>query len=59
MKPYELKRNTHFVMEYGDTRSNEVFLFDHIDGAYSLCYHKDNNIVHFSAGIPVRAYENI
>ena len=39
MKLYELPRNTYFTIE--DDPQQKVYLFDHIDGMYSVCYDGD------------------
>lgn len=58
MKLYELEKGDKFKLA-GDNLSPE-FIFDHIDGMYSLCYlfdHKKGevtaNIVHLGASSPV------
>ncbi len=51
MKLYELPRNTYFTIE--DDPSQEVFLFDHIDGMYSVCYRGDD-MVHLAAWTDVQ-----
>ena len=57
MKLYECKRNT-WVRVIGDIMvppaapdiaSDEIVMFHHIDGMYSLCNDKDGNIVHLAA----------
>jgi len=50
MKLYELPRDTRFTIN-GD-ESKTVFCFDHIDGAYSVCYLGDAT-VHLSANTEV------
>lgn len=48
MKLYELKRNTKFMI----VDDGEVFLLDHIDGMYSVCYKEgdeDRTIYHVYA----------
>jgi hypothetical protein len=51
MKLYELHRNNYFVIE--NDPSQEVFLFDHIDGMYSVCYDLNKNTINFAAWTPV------
>lgn len=47
MKLYELKRDTYFTLsEVEDCR---IFLFDHLDGMYSVCFNEDMQVVHISA----------
>ena len=46
MKLYELEKDRRFTLD-GDN-SGTVFLLDHIDGAYSVCY-IGSAIVHISA----------
>lgn len=43
MKLYEVPRNSKIVFD------GEEFFFHHIDGMYSFCTDKDNNIVHLAA----------
>jgi hypothetical protein len=66
MKLWELKRDTYFVIEQDPIydginnkgiRSTEIFLLDHIDGAFSVCYTMKKELVHLSASTPVREYE--
>jgi len=47
MKLYDLKRRSYFKLNNHD--EGETFFFDHIDGMYSFCTDKDNNVVHFRA----------
>lgn len=54
MKLYELENNKRFTL-VGDS-SGTVFLLDHIDGAYSVCY-LGNAIVHISASAEVEEVE--
>mgnify|MGYP003978674037 FL=1 len=35
------------------TQEGELIFFDHLDGAYSYCKDKDNNVVHLSASTEV------
>jgi len=52
MKLYDLPRNTYFKCDNGSLLNhpnNPVFLLDHIDGMYSVCYDKDSNVYHFAA----------
>ena len=47
---YKLKRGQYFKIEC-DPRT---FMFDHIDGMYSVCYEKDTtNIFHIGASVEV------
>lgn len=47
MKLYDLPRNTKFKLQ--EDPSDEEFLFDHVDGMYSFCKDKHNNVIHFAA----------
>ena len=57
MKPtklYELNKGDKFIVVFEDeqgvvAKSEEVFTFFKIDGAYSICYDRDGNIVHWAA----------
>ena len=51
MHLYEVPRRS-IVRLVGDD-SGETFLFDHIDGAYSLCKKEDGSIIHLSANAEV------
>ena len=61
MKPtklYELTKDDRFIVVFKDeqgvaVKSEEVFTFFKIDGAYSICYDQDGNIVHWAAYMPV------
>ena len=57
MKLYELKRFSYFTIEDGDNGSQERFRLDKIDGAYSVCYTEDEEMIHLSANTPVRPHE--
>lgn len=46
-KLYNLGNNTKFKLP--EDPSDEEFLFDHVDGMYSFCTDKHNNIIHFAA----------
>ena len=54
MKLYELGNDKRFTLV--DDSSGTVFLLDHIDGAYSVCYIGDA-IVHISASAEVEGVE--
>lgn len=43
----QVPRNT--LIEFAGHR----FMFDHIDGAYSVCYDSAGNVVHLAAWTPV------
>jgi hypothetical protein len=47
MKLYELPRNTYFSIQE-DPRQH-VYLFDHLDGMYSVCYDTNNELIHLAA----------
>jgi len=47
MKLYELKRNTYFTLS--GVEGCRIFLFDHLDGMYSVCFNEDMQVVHISA----------
>lgn len=49
-KLYELRRYTYFRLADEDLRDNEVYLFDHLDGAYSFCLDTSNQVIHFGCG---------
>jgi len=49
-KLYELPRSTYFRLADEELRDNEVFFLDHIDGSYSYCLNKENQVIHFSCG---------
>ena len=46
-KLYELPQNTYFRLADEDLRDNEVYLLDHIDGAYSYTLDKNQQVIHF------------
>jgi len=46
MKLYELPRNTYFSIQDDDRQL--IYLFDHIDGMYSVCYYGDE-LIHIAA----------
>jgi hypothetical protein len=50
MKLYELARDSRFTLV--DDDSQTVFVFDHIDGMYSMCYLGDA-LVHIGANADV------
>ena len=57
-KLYELTKGDSFIVAFEDEqgshiRSEEVFTFSKIDGAYSICYDQGGNIVHWAAYTPV------
>ena len=54
MKLYELGNDKRFTLVDDDT--SIVFLLDHIDGAYSLCYVGDA-VVHISASAEIEEVE--
>ena len=54
MKLYELDDNKRFTLV--DDSSGTVFLLDHIDGAYSVCYLGDA-LIHISASAEVEEVE--
>lgn len=54
MKLYELGNNKRFTLV--DADSDTVFLLDHIDGAYSVCY-IGNAIVHIIASAEIKEVE--
>lgn len=56
MKLYELHRHDKFMIDDG-SGFDEVFTLDHIDGAYSVCLNKNNDIVHIAAWTPVKQVE--
>jgi len=47
MKLYELPRKSYFSIQ--DDPRQHVYLFDHIDGMYSVCYDMSDNLVHIAA----------
>jgi len=52
MKLYELPRGSLFKCDNGSLLNhlnNPVYLLDHLDGMYSVCYDQNNQIVHFAA----------
>ena len=53
MKLYKLKPNTYFKLE------GNSYLFRHIDGMYSYCLDKDNNVHHFAAWTEVEELETM
>ena len=67
MKPtklYELTKGDKFIVVFEDeqgvvAKSEEVFTFFKIDGAYSICYDRDGNIVHWAAYTPVEVVDNV
>lgn len=58
MKLYELPRNTKFRFLHEGAPKDEVYLLDHIDGMFSLCYNKDGEICHIAAYAPVEKVED-
>ena len=57
IKLYDVPRRTNIVIAEENPRippaslqlvKGQKLLFDHLDGMYSLCYDKDNNIVHLA-----------
>jgi len=50
MKLYNLPNKTYFVLPEDPT---EKYFFDHIDGMYSYCLTKENEVVHFGASTEV------
>lgn len=47
MKLYELKKGDRFQII---PKSEEVFIFDHVDGMYSYCFWEDTKeVVHIAA----------
>jgi hypothetical protein len=52
MKLYEVPRNTLIRIK----GTNDVLLFDHIDGMYSVCIY-DDQVVHLSANTEVDIVE--
>lgn len=62
MKLYDLPRNSLFKVDSGSLLNhpnNPVYLLDHIDGMYSVCCDKDNQIVHFAAWTEVTPVSDI
>ena len=65
MKPtklYELTKGDKFIVVFEDeqgvvVKSEGVFTFFKIDGAYSLCYDQGGNIVHWAAYTSVELVE--
>jgi hypothetical protein len=60
MNLHELPRNTEFTVNAGTLLNYPeppVYTLHHIDGMYSVCYDKDNNLIHFSAFTPVTPIE--
>jgi len=51
MKLYQLPRNSYFTIE--DDPQQYVYLFDHIDGMYSVCYY-DDELIHIAAWTDVQ-----
>lgn len=51
MKLYEIPQESYIKLEDG-----QIFFFDHIVGAYSLCYDGDMNRVHLSASTEIVQY---
>ena len=47
MKLYEVPRNNKILVD------GETFLFKHIDGMYSYCLDKNNDVVHLAAWLEV------
>ncbi len=56
MKLYEVPNNTLITINGDDP--NNVYLFKHIDGMYSLCYNQDQDSVHLFAGLEVTTIYN-
>jgi len=57
MKLYNLPQNTKFLLQ--EDPSNEEFLFDHVDGMYSVCKDKHGNVIHFAAFTDVIPITNV
>lgn len=51
MKMYMTPNRCH-IRIIGD-ESNQIFYFDHLDGLYSYCLDKDQNVVHLHCGTEV------
>ena len=52
MKLYELPRNTYFSIEDDDRQ--KVYLFERIDGMYSVCYDMNDELTHIAAWTDVQ-----
>jgi len=55
MKLYDLPRESYFTIDCDDTK--EIFFFKHIDGMYSYCLDKKQNVIHLSASTEVTKHE--
>lgn len=58
VKLYELTKGDKFIVIFEDeqgvvVKSEEVFTFFKVDGAYSICYDQGGNTVHWAAYTPV------
>ena len=52
MKLYELPRNTYFTLQ--EDAKQQIYLFEHIDGMYSVCYDLNDNLIHIAAWTDVQ-----
>ena len=61
-KLYELTKGDKFIVVFEEqgveVKSEEVFTFFKIDGAYSICYDQGGNTVHWAAYTPVEVVDN-
>jgi hypothetical protein len=55
MKLYNVPRKTYIHFKEDDI--DEVLFFDHVDGAYSLCYTPTNQPVHLAAWVEVEVLD--
>ena len=63
-KLYELTKGDKFIVVFEDeqgvvVKSEEVFTFFKIDGAYSICCDQGGNTVYWAAYTPVEVVDNV
>jgi len=57
MMLYELERGSMFTLNEPNIGIDSVFMLDHIDGMYSVCYGmSDGDLVHIAATTKVEPY---
>ena len=57
MKLYELPRNSYFSIQ--DDPTQEIFLFDHVDGMYSVCFTMQQELFHLAAWTDVNVVKPV
>jgi len=60
MKLYELPRNSYFTVDSGkilETGDEPIYMLEHLDGMYSVCYDEQGKVIHWHVGTPVTKVE--